>query len=540
MTPEEWRGIRPILESALEMDAPERAAFLDRACEADSIRREIESLIEAHDQVDDAILSGDALRNFSAIETENFSLRAGTRIGQYEILDRIAEGGMGAVYRAIRADGQYKQKVAIKFVRLDSGGFVNARRFRNEQQILASLDHPNIAKILDGGATPDGRAFFVMELVDGLPITEYCEKNRLTIDTRLHIFRLVCSAVHYAHQRLVIHRDIKPTNILVRSDGVPKLLDFGIAKILDLNLLGDNSTETIAGQWLMTPEYASPEQLRGETITTAADVYCLGVVLYRLLTGRQPYRFSSRTPHEIASVVLATDPERPSKLRKQLSGDLENIVQKAMRKEPRERYSSADQLSEDIRRHQEGLPVYARPDTLRYRVSKFVSRHKGAVATALLAAIAVLAGLAVAVYEAHVASVQQARAEARFKDVRALANSLMFDVHDSIQDLPGSTPARKLLVERALRYLDSLSRDASSDISLQKELATAYEKVGTVQGNPFGANLGDIAGALSSYEKSLAIRQRLAVSNKVQDFSGSGQDAKIDCRRVGEFVGSQE
>ncbi|HVH71412.1 MAG TPA: serine/threonine-protein kinase, partial [Candidatus Dormibacteraeota bacterium] len=452
----------------------------------------------------------------------------------------------GAVYRAIRADGQYKQQVALKIVREDLGAEVTPTRFRNERQILASLDHPNIAKILDGGSTAEGLPYFVMELIDGLPITDYCDEHKLAIDVRLKIFRTVCSAVHYAHQHLVIHRDLKPSNILVTAEGTPKLLDFGIAKILDPALVPENVTMTAAGLWMMTPEYASPEQFRGEPITTATDVYALGLVLYELLTGHRAYRFPSRMPHEIARAVLDTDPEKPStairrtppareekpgkvpltpelvsglrsdspdKLRHRLAGDLDNIVLKAIAKEPRERYSSAEQLSEDIRRHLEHLPVLARKSTVAYRCRKYVLRHKIGVAAAALVFLSLLTGIVLTLREARIARASQLRAEQRFNDVRKLANSLMFEIHDGIRNLPGSTPVRELLVTRALQYLDSLSQEAGGDSSLQRELASAYERVGDLQWSSDFANQGDSSGALRSHHKALAIREALAAAH---------------------------
>ena len=545
MTPEEWQRVRPILESALELDSTSRPAFLDQAGVDSLLRREIESLIAAHEQAGTRVLDGAANPGFVAEDEARFRLVAGKRIGPYEVLEEIALGGMGAVYRAIRADGQYKQQVALKIVRADLGVELTATRFRNERQILASLDHPNIAKILDGGTSADGLPYFVMELIDGLPVTDYCDQHKLTIDSRLKIFRTVCSAVHYAHQRLVIHRDLKPSNILINAEGVPKLLDFGIAKILDPNMLTENATLTVGGQWLMTPEYASPEQLRGEAVTTVTDVHSLGLVLYELLSGRRAYRFPSHMPHDIARAVLETEPDKPSnairrnekategqekapltpevisgrrgdspeKLGKRLAGDLDNIVMKAIRREPGARYASVDQLSEDIRRHLDGLPVLARKSTLSYRCRKYVLRHKVGVTAAALVFLSLLTGIVLTLREARIARVNELRAEKRFNDVRQLANSLMFEIHDSIQDLPGSTAARKLLVERALRYLDSLNQEASGNPSLQRELATAYKRIADVQGYPFRANLGDTPGALKSYQKSLAIRLTLSAEN---------------------------
>jgi serine/threonine protein kinase/tetratricopeptide (TPR) repeat protein len=546
MTPEQWQRVRPILESALELDAASRPAFLDGACENLFLRREVESLIDSHEQAGTNVLEPGSAVKLKLDEEAEFRLPPGRRIGVYEIAEEIAVGGMGAVYRAIRADGQYQQQVALKIVRSELGAESTATRFRNERQILASLDHPNIAKILDGGTTADGLPYLVMEFIDGLPLTEYCDQGKLTIDERLKIFRTVCSAVHYAHQRLVIHRDIKPSNILISSGGVPKLLDFGIAKILDPGLVAENAAATLGGLWVMTPEYASPEQLRGEAITTATDVYSLGLILYELLAGHRAYRLANHLPHEIARAVLETDPEKPStairrkdeiaeqdeekvpvapglisglradspeKLHRRIAGDLDNIVMKAIRKDPCERYSSADQLSEDIRRHLEHVPILARKSTVVYRCRQYVLRHKVGVTAAALVFLSLLAGIALTLREARIARANELRAERRFNDVRALANALVFDVHDSIKDLAGATPARKLLVAKGLEYLDSLARESRGDASLQSELAAAYMRIGEVQGSPFSPNLGDSAGAKQSYQKALDISLSLANSD---------------------------
>ena len=554
MTPEQWKEIRPILESALAMEPANRGTFLDEACAQDSaLRDEVESLIFSHDEADTSALNPGSAFGLIPENEARFRLLPGKRIGSYEILGEIAVGGMGAVYRAIRADGQYRQQVALKIVRAELGADLVASRFKNERQILASLDHPNIARIMDGGTTVDGIPYFVMELVDdqnggGLPITDYCDKHKLSIDERLKLFRTVCSAVHYAHQHLVVHRDIKPTNILITAEGVPKLLDFGIAKILDPSLLTENATLTAAGVWMMTPEYASPEQLRGETITTATDVYSLGLILYQLLAGHPAYRFASHLLHEVTRTILETEPEKPStavrrakdadtkdefhkdpaltpelisslrgdspeKLQRRLAGDLDNIALTAIRKEPSARYRSVDQLSEDLRRHLEGLPVLARRNTVGYRCRKFVSRHKLQVTAAALVLLTLLTGIVVTVREARIARADKIRAERRFADVRRLANSLIFDIHDSIKDLPGSTPARKLIVDRALEYLDSLSQESQGDLSLQRELAVAYERVGLVQGHYLQDSLGDTNRSLVSYQKALKIREQIGAKS---------------------------
>jgi len=532
MNPERWQQIKELLDGAVALDPGERGSYLDRACASDAeLRREVDSLLASHERAGTGFLQTPAV---DLLDAEPSSSRAGQRIGVYQIVEKIGYGGMGEVYRATRADGQYEKEVAVKLVR---GGYDTAfvvERFRHERQILASLDHPNIAHLLDGGTTDEDIPYLVMELIEGTPIDEYCDAQQLSVTQRLQIFRQVCAAVQFAHQRLVIHRDIKPSNILVTEDGTPKLLDFGIAKLLDSS--GGSETTLVRS---MTPEYASPEQILGQPITTASDVYSLGVVLYRLLTGRSPYSAEAGNAHELARAVCEEEPRKPSsavlfdlgnksasadlvsrvregspaKLRRRLSGDLDNIMLKALRKEPQRRYSSVELLSEDVRRHLTGLPVAARGDAWSYLAAKFTRRHKVGLFASAMVGLALLTGMTVTLHEAHIAEVNRKRAERRFNDVRRLANSLMFEVHDSIKDLPGSTPARKLLVTRALEYLDSLNQEAKGDPSLQRELAAAYERIGDVQGQPRQANLGDSAGAAESYRKALAILEALAAAD---------------------------
>ena len=471
------------------------------------------------------------------------------RLGPYRLIREIGHGGMGTVYLGVRADDAFQKRVAIKVLKrgMDTDSIV--RRFRHERQILASLEHPFIASLLDGGSTPDGRPYFAMEYVEGQPIVDYCDTHRLDTAARLELFRHVCTAVQYAHQNLIIHRDIKPANVLVIAEGTPKLLDFGIAKLLNPELAGQTLAPTAPGLQLMTPEYASPEQVRGDAVTTATDVYSLGVLLYELLAGRLPYRLTSRAPADIVRIVCESEPIRPStaitsidpeppgeattrseplhestaaskparrltvdadRLRRQLAGDLDNIILKALSKEPRRRYASVDQFSEDVRRHLAGLPVIARKDTWGYRTTKFVRRNRAAVVT-LAATFAVLvAGIIGTTWQARAARVERARAEQRFGDVRQLANAFLFDFHDSIADLEGSTPARKLVVTKGLEYLDRLAQDAGDRVDLRREVAAAYMKVGDVQGRPFWPNLGDTAGALASYRKAVSLYESIA------------------------------
>jgi eukaryotic-like serine/threonine-protein kinase len=309
MNPERWQQIRELFDQAIAVSEGERAAFLDSACSGDiELRQEVESLLRSHQEAGSVFLEKPAadLKAALAGAAEHGS-RAGRRVGVYRLIEQIGEGGMGEVYRAERADGMYDKQVAIKFVRVGFDTKAVLERFRHERQVLASLDHPNIARLLDGGTTEEGVPYLVMELIEGIPFDQYCDSQKLNVTERLKLFLQVCSAVQYAHQHLVIHRDIKPGNILVTKEGIPKLLDFGIAKILD-PAAGSQATAINP----MTPEYASPEQVRGEPITTSTDVYSLGVVLYQLLSGRSPYPQSTHVPHEYARAICEYEPERPS------------------------------------------------------------------------------------------------------------------------------------------------------------------------------------------------------------------------------------
>ncbi len=397
---ERWRRLKDAFAAAAEAPAEEREAVLARACAGDgALAAEVRQLLAAHDGGGAAIervVAGEARALVTDRGTAAF---AGRRIGAYEIVREIGSGGMGTVFLARRADAVYEAEVALKIVRpgLFSGDAL--RRFRAERQALASLAHPGIARLLDGGTTDEGLPYFVMERVEGAPIDAYAGRAGLSAADRIRLFRGVCAAVQYAHANLIVHRDLKPANILVTPSGDPKLLDFGIAKFLG----EEDAGATRGGDRALTPDYASPEQIRGEPVTTATDVYSLGVVLYRLLTGRAPYAFPSGRASDIERVVAEQAPE-PSRL----SSDLDTILGKALAKEPERRYASVSELSEDLRRFLDDQPVAARPDTFSYRASKFLRRHRvGAAATAAVI-LALSAGLAVAL-----ASAAAARREAR-------------------------------------------------------------------------------------------------------------------------------
>jgi serine/threonine protein kinase/tetratricopeptide (TPR) repeat protein len=549
MSTESWLQLKTLFHAALDLTPADRASFAENACnDNEGLRSQLEKLLASHDETGAFLISPAVLvatnsddPQFHGNESVNL---AGQHIGPYEIIREIGHGGMGTVYLAVRADDQYRKQVAIKLINRGMDTDLILRRFMMERQILANLEHPNIAHLLEGGSTPEGLPYFVMEYVDGEAITSYCDAKQFNISQRLELFREVCAALQYAHQNLVVHRDIKPSNILVTEEGVPKLLDFGIAKLLTPDWAADTSEATASMVRLMTPRYASPEQLRGLSITTTSDVYSLGLILYELLSGHHPYRASSGHPEEIVEMILREEPEKPStaasrppdgdanetavqhsatdnaarakanpqsEIRnpKSLRGDLDNIVLKALRKEPDRRYASVQEFSEDIRRHLEGLPVTASPDTFGYRAAKFISRNKvGAVAAAVVVAT-LLTATVITTWQARVARRERVRAEQRFNDVRKLANSVVFELHDSIQNLPGSTPSRELLVTRALEYLDKLATEAGQDPSLQLELATAYDKIGDIQGGRDTNHLGQRQKAKESYRKALKIREAL-------------------------------
>ncbi|HEX5229573.1 MAG TPA: serine/threonine-protein kinase, partial [Bryobacteraceae bacterium] len=491
--------IELIFQQAFDLAAEDRADFVKSACSGDAqLLKAVETLLEAAGRSErNPVWEEPALYNEARFVDEQF--HTGMEVDRYRLLERIGAGGMGTVYRAVRSDDQYSKIVAIKLC--ESWDSATIERLRQERQILAGLEHPYIARLLDGGATREGVPFLAMEYVEGVPIDRYVSERKLPQREILELFEKICAAVSYAHRNLIVHRDLKPANILVTSQGEPKLLDFGIAKLLD-----GSSPRTVTGIAPMTPEYASPEQIRGAAITTATDIYSLGILLYELLSGARPYSVTGN-PLGLADAIV-NQPPLPLRERmgRRSDPDLENITGMALRKEPERRYASVDQFSEDIRRYLAGYPVAARSPSGAYKLRKFIGRNRGAVIASSLLLIALLAGIAATLYQAHIAN-------DRFNDVRQLAHSVIFDYHDAIEPLPGSTPVRQKLVQDALVYLDKLSRQ-KTDASLKRELVEGYVKIADVQGNAYESNLGDSVGALSSAARAVGLGEELVKADR--------------------------
>jgi serine/threonine-protein kinase len=536
MKPDEYQQVKQVFNAALELSLDKRPVFLDEACEGDdSLRNAVEKLLAAHSRADSFIETPARGLASELFISDQASLIEGQRIGPYEITRELGQGGMGAVYLAERADDEYHKQVAIKLVRrgLDTAHIL--RRFIAERQILANLDHPNIARLIDGGTTTDGLPYIVMEYVQGLPLIEYCDGRKLSTIERLKLFRTVCAAVQYAHQNLVIHRDIKPINILVTADGTAKLLDFGIAKVFHPDPQGQEAEMTRTEFRAMTPEYASPEQVRGERVTTSSDVYSLGVVLYQLLTGLRPYRLNTTDPLEVLRAVCQREPSKPSDAvmgrageaekksssnasAPQLRGDLDNIVLMAMRKEPERRYSSVEQFSDDIRRHIEGLPVVARKDTFSYRAGKLIRRNKAVAAAAVLIVTTLIAGIIATAWQARRASAQarlaedQSRVASSERDRSRLEQTKAERINAFLQQMlayanpswyaPGKGKPRDLTV---LEALDEASRRINTELSDQPEIRA---EIHTTIGDTYRA-IGRLDLAEPHFEEALRLRQEI-------------------------------
>ena len=576
LTAERAARLQHLFKAALRQEPQERAAFLEAACPDDpSLRRELESLLAADNQAEaGGFMDTPAAQLPTFIDDGDDGDLEGRNVGAYTVLRRLGRGGMGDVYLALR-DAPFKQYVALKIIRRGMDTRDILQRFEMERQILASLNHPNIARLLDGGTTDDGLAYFVMEHVEGTHITDYCDAHRLSLDERLRLFMAVCRAVHYAHQNLVVHRDLKPSNILVTKPssrfsreggskgqvGRVKLLDFGVAKLLNPTLANVDVPITRTMFRMMTPEYASPEQVRGETLTTASDIYALGVLLYELLTGHRPHRLESGSPQEIERMVCEQDPERPStkvtkvetitrgdgstetitpaavsdaravpldRLRRRLRGDLDNIVMMALRKEATRRYASAEQFAADIERYLDGMPVEARPNTVGYRVRKFVRRHQVVVAAVCIVVISLAAGLGAAVWQAREARQERDRAEQALVQSEAVSDFLidLFEASDPGEALGEETTARELLA-RGLTRLENLDEQPLVQAEMFNVLGRVYR------------NLGQYDKARPPLERALALR-RTVLGDEHDDVAESANNLSLLLRRMGDYDAAEE
>ncbi|HBY64351.1 MAG TPA: hypothetical protein DEH78_31405 [Solibacterales bacterium] len=495
MTPERWQQIEALFYRALEAPAAEREQFVEREGGDDSgLIAEVRSLLGAEKGAATAIES--RVRNAVVTVVEDGEARQ-RRIGPYRLVERLGRGGMGSVFLAVRDDSEFQKQVAIKLVRPGADNTVVLARFRRERQILAQLEHPNIARLLDGGTSEDGHPYIVMEFVDGLRINEYCAKHQLGLRQRLELFLQVCSAVEYAHANFVIHRDIKPGNILVDGAGTPRLLDFGISKVvLPTAVPEDPNTALTQGLQLCTPDYASPEQVRSEAVGPASDVFSLGVVLYELVTGQLPHKIEEYTPRGMEEAICERPAPAPSTVAP-VGDDLDTIVLRALEKDAVRRYPTVSRLADDIRLYLARQPIWARPRTPGYVASLFVRRHPVPVA----AGLALFVALTLAVV---VIARQSAEARQNEREVRRLANLLVTEVHDAIRDLPGAAKARQRLLETSITYLDQVAKRASGDVDVQRELALAWQRTAELQGYVLGTNLGQSRQALESYRKALA------------------------------------
>jgi eukaryotic-like serine/threonine-protein kinase len=500
--------LESIFHEALSAPAAQRSALLESRCEGNAtLAADVASLLAASDAEESigARLAADSHGAKSELRS----------LGPYQLDRLLGRGGMGAVYLAHRVDGQFDQQVAIKLIDLPLATDLFRERFRLERQILAGLVHSHIARLLDGGVSEGGELYLAMEYVDGVPITHYAKERALTLRQRLELFTKVCGAVQFAHRNLVVHRDLKPDNILVVADGTPRLLDFGTAKLVGPADAATGFTQH--GLQSYTPQYASPEQVLGGPISTATDTYSLGVLLFALLTGVPPYTMSEFTTAEMLRVICTEQPPRPGSMTPaaecadfRIDADLDAIVLKALRKEPVERYLTVDQFSADIEAWLNGRPVAARRGDWNYRAGKFARRNRIPLVAAGLLTATLIAGIAGVLWQSRIADLQRKRAEARAQDLRELSNSLLSEIDEAIKDLPGSTPVQQLLVARVLEHLDRMGRDSIADELTQKDLVGAYTRLGNLQGNPYDQNIGDPTGAGVSLDKAI----RLATSLK--------------------------
>ena len=510
LTTDDFARVEALFAEVSALHGADRESAIDSSLhDRPDLIKELQALLAAHDALAAAAPSSEAA---------DARLDIGGSVGPYRLVERIGRGGMGEVFKAERSDGAFDRYVAIKVMRSAGLDTDLLRRFRVERQILASLRHPNIVTLLDGGAAQVGPAYLVMELVNGTEIMRHCRDARLTLTARLELFRTLCAAVQYAHQHGVVHRDLKPANILIEPDGTLKVLDFGVAKLLQRTPESGETTHGVLPGPL-TPNYASPEQLRGLQVTTASDVYSLGIILYELVADTRPYETKDLTLDRVLELVVTTEPKPASAAasRRHLRGDLDAIVMKAMSKDAARRYDSAGELGSDIARFLEGQPVVARTPSTRYVLGRLAARNKTLVAVSTLALVAVLGASGVAIWQRGVARREQARADQRFREVRQLANALIFKIHDAVAPLAGSTPVRRTIVDEALAYLERLERESGADdVTLRLELAAAYRKIGAILGDPQRPNLGERDAAIVQYERGRALA--IAAAAATSDF----------------------
>jgi tetratricopeptide (TPR) repeat protein len=511
LSPDQWRALSPYLDQALAMTDDERSAWLSSVGDQDpALATQLESLLDEH-----RVLAQEGFLENSRWALPNSIGLAGQTLGPYTLISQLGQGGMGSVWLARRSDGRFERKAAVKFVNIALAGGATEERFKREGSILGRLTHPHIAELLDAGISSDGRPYLILEYVDGTTIDQYCDQRKLDLEARLRLFLDVLSSVAHAHANLIVHRDLKPSNVLVTTGGEVKLLDFGIAKLLEGE--GQSGAATLLtheGGSALTPQYAAPEQLTGQPVTTATDVYALGVLLYVLLSGRHPVISDLNSPAELVRAVLELEPPRPSeaippdnasliaenrgttpeKLRRQLRGDLDTIIGKALKKDPQERYASVTGFADDLQRYLKREPIRARPDTLAYRTVKFLRRNRTVVALTATAIVLVIGSLSVGLL---VANRERKIAERRFAQVRQLANKFI-DLDGKIRGLQGSTKVRMQMVSDSLQYLRSLESEGHVDQDLALDIAFAYVRVAHAQGDPTSPNLGQFAKAKQS------------------------------------------
>ncbi|MBM3761906.1 MAG: serine/threonine protein kinase [Acidobacteria bacterium] len=533
MLPVHKVDLRALFDKVLDLGPLDRANFLrDLQLKSPLQYKELKNLLIAHEGPSAFFEQEGGI--WTQIAPTDFT---GKRFGAYSIVREIGRGGMGAVYEATRADDAFHKTVAIKLI----SGMVLSDSFRKERQILAQLEHPNIARLLDGGAGEDGLLYLIMEYVDGKPLDQYIESKALPVEGILKLFIDVAGAVSYAHRNLIVHRDLKPSNILVTEQGEVKLLDFGIAKVLDPKR---EDATTVAVR--LTPEFASPEQIRGESISTASDVYSLGVLLFHALTGgARPYRATSQAVPDILQSVLDSVVPKPSAVvspikAKRLRGDLDNIVLKAMAKEPERRYTSVDQLREDIERHLNGRPVLAQGDNWGYRAGKFIRRHAWAVGAAALITLSIGAGVVSTLRQARIAREEREAAVARYQSVRSLATAMLFDVNESLKSIPGAGPARKQAVLAALNHLEELAKKSGDDFSLTEDLAGAYEQTAEIMASLFEDSKHGASLAIPALMKAIRLREKLPPTLKLAESQRQLGNNQINSGQVEKAIGTYQ